>query len=444
MLRHLKLLQSLRFWILLAALLIVATLIGVDGKITRWIDGPQFVEMMDKETSKGMKFEAHYAPISRVGILGLKADSFTGTNGQKTIVSLEAHEITGWFNPMGFFLQRWQLDDLHIKNGTVMLQKTEGTPGKAKWRPWWGWFWPYRVHLEDIKVDDADALWQLEGKESGIYHAFLEVTPNGHDFEYDAKGGDFKTPMTPTLGLRHLHMLIRKPRLYCDEFLLGDDPAHPEETLRVHGDAGLQEDRSMKATADVTSLKVSPWLPEKWRDHVSGNFSGHMDYSSTGTGLETAQGQGHFSVANGVVSQLDLVKRYVALTKCPDPGDMQLKVCETDVNFMDGAMAAENIHVECPGVFRLDGDIRVSKDKTLSGVLHLGMTDPYIKWLPTAKTAIFTQDDGDYHVASIQLSGTSKKPAQDLTTRVTAEIAKSPGTGFKLFFNQVGDWFDTD
>ena len=45
-----------------------------------------------------------------------------------------------------------------------MLQKTEPTPGAPKgvpWRPWWGYFWPYRVHLADIKVDDAKILWKF-------------------------------------------------------------------------------------------------------------------------------------------------------------------------------------------------------------------------------------------------------------------------------------------
>ena len=76
-----------------------------------------------------------------------------------------------------------------------MLQETEATPGAPKgvpWPPWWALFWPYRVHLADVKVDEANILWKLQDKESGIYKTRLEVTPNGHDFEYDANGGDFK------------------------------------------------------------------------------------------------------------------------------------------------------------------------------------------------------------------------------------------------------------
>ncbi len=45
-----------------------------------------------------------------------------------------------------------------------------------------------------MKADDASILWKLKDQESGIYDTFLEITPNGRDFEYDVRGGQLKTP----------------------------------------------------------------------------------------------------------------------------------------------------------------------------------------------------------------------------------------------------------
>jgi hypothetical protein len=432
---------------ILAAVLVVIfvslVLLWANGKITAWVDGEKFRAMIDQETSKGLKLEGHYAPLTRVGWLGMRCDSFLGTKGAKTIVSIDAHQISGMFNPLGIALQRWELDNLHIHSGTVMLQKTEATPGaKPPSKPWWGWFWPYRVHLSDVKVDDADILWQLKEKESGIYHTFLEITPNGHDFEYDARGGEFKTPLTPTLQVQHVHMLIRRPKLTCTELLLGDDTAHPEEQLRAHGEAGLQDDRSIKLLVDFTSLKVPPWLPEKLQTHVLGQASGHFEYASSGTGLETGEGHGHMAIANGVLHELAAVRRYVVLTGSPDPGDLVLKVCEADLTWKQGGVSAENLNVECEGVFRLEGTLGMDRDKNLSGNLQLGLTDPYLRWLPNARQDIFSRDEGDYHFATIHFSGTVEKPAEDLSGRVTRLVEKSPKTELKLFFNEAGSWFD--
>lgn len=423
----------------------------INSKLTAWVNSNRFREMLDHETSKGLKLEGSFSPLSRVELLGLKGDAFTGTNGAKTIVSLQADGIAGTFNPLGIAFRCWEIDNIHLKSGSVMLQKTKATVGieggsssGSSSLPWWNFVWPQRIYLEDVKVDDAQILWHLRNQESGIYHTFLEIIPNGRDFEYDASGGEFKTPLTPQLELRHAHVLIRKPRLYCSDFLLGDDAAHPERGLRMEGDAGLQKDRSIKLKIDLNSLSISPWLPEKLRSHVTGQASGHLEYTSSDTGMETSQGHGTITIANATLHALPLVRHYIAVTGSPDPGDLALKVCEVDVGWKNGAIVAQNLNMECEGVFRLEGTITVAPDQSLIGELELGLTDPYLRWLPTARQTIFTRDEGPYHFATVNLSGTVKKPQQDLSTRFAKEVEKSPGLELKLFFNQAGEWFDFD
>jgi hypothetical protein len=423
------------------AVLLIGAIFAVNASITSWIEGPRFQEMLCHEISKGLKLQADCGPLQRVGLFGLKTDSFTGSNGYKTIVSLQAQDVSGTFNPLGMILRYWEIDSLHLKSGTVMLQKTEAAPGASKsapWPPWWGMIWPYRVYLDDVKVDDANILWKLNDKESGIYGTKLEITPNWKDFEYDAHDGDFKTPMTPSLKVVHAHLLIRRPRLYCSEFILGDDPVHPEEQLRMSGDAGLQDDRSMRLKIDLAGLKVAPWLPEKYRANVEGQMNGHFDYTSSGTGLETGQGTGNIEVINGILRDFEPEQKFVTITGSPDPGNLKLKVCRTNIRWEAGAVSAENLEIECENVFRVTGTIKVAADKSLSGQVELGLTEPYLRWLPTARSAIFTRHEGDYYFTTVQVSGTIRKPQQDLTPRILHEVGKSPLLALKLFFNDLG------
>lgn len=434
--------------IALGLVVVVALLLLLfNGRITTSVEGDGFRQMLDKETSKGLKFEGTYSPFSRVGFLGLKADSFEGKNGTKTMVHLTAQKISGWFNPLGIFLRRWQLEDLHIATGTVMLQKTEPTGEKPPGQPWYLFFWPNRVYLADIKVDDANVLFNLREKESGIYHAFLEITPNGRDFEYDAHGGEFRTPMSPVYTVRHVHLLIRKPRLYCQDFVLGEpntDAAHPGGELRMTGTAGLQQDRAIQVKIDLDALAVSPWLPEKWRHHMDGRIHGHLDYKSTGTGIETAEGGGTLALADGVLKSLAPIRRYVSATKSPDPGDLKLKVCQTDLKWHDGGMEANNLQIESEGVFRIVGNVALGKDKQLHGEAQVGLTAPYLAWLPTARSAIFTRREGAYFFATVHLSGTAQKPEEDLSSQLMAEVRKHPMVGVKLFFNSIGGFFNPE
>ena len=141
------------------------------------------------------------------------------------------------------------------------------------------------------------------------------------------------------------------------------------------------------------------------------------------------------NVEGAVLRNLDIIKQYVKTTGSPDPGDLHLDVCQTDVSWQQGAVTAENLKVECPGIFKLTGTVSVAKDKTLSGELRLGITDAYLKWLPRAKKEIFTDNEKGYHTTTITLSGTMGAPHQDLSSRVMKEISKSPGTVVKMFFN---------
>ena len=429
----------------LAVAVLLTASVFINERATSWAESGSFLAMLDRETSKGLKLQGSYAPLQRVGVFGMRTDSFSGTDGSKTIVSLQAQEISGTFNPLGIIFRRWEMDSVHIKSGTVMLQQTEADPDATKgvpWPPWWALFWPYGVYLTDVKIDDANILGKLRDKDSGFYGTRLEITPNGHDFEYDARGGQFKTPVTPPLELVHAHILIRKPRLYCSEFILGDDAAHPDQQVRIEGDAGLQQDRSVRLKLDVAAVRIAPWLPEKLRAHVEGQASGHFDYTSSGTGLETGQGKGKVSIANGLLRGLAPVHQYIVMTGSPDPGDLALKVCRADMRWEAGTLSAENIEVECDGVFRMTGTLTIAPDQKLSGQVEFGLTDPYLHWLPTARSAIFTRDEGPYHFTTIHFSGTAQKPEQDLSPRISREVEKSPLLALKLFFDQAGGWFD--
>jgi hypothetical protein len=432
--------RSLRLPLIGGVILIVVLAAAWAGNrfLTSAVEGPKFRASLEKETAKGMHFEsAQYAPFVRTGLFSVRSDSGEGNKGFKTIESLRGEDVSGAFNPLGVFLRRWQMQYLHFTHGVVRIQKTEGDPNAKPppGLPWYLFFWPDHVYLKDVTCDHADVLFKLKDQDSGIHDTFLEITPNGRDFEYDARGGTFTTPDTPRLNIEHIHLLVRKPRLDCQALVLGDDPAHPGEQVSVTGEAGLQQDRGIKVKADFTSLQVAPWAPEKLRPHLRGQFNGHLEYQSTGTGLETATAQGHLALANGVISNLKAIRIYIAATKSPDPGDIPLDVCETDVALDQGAVKLDKVTIESHGIFRMSGNLRVAKDKTLSGEMELGLTDEYLRWLPALEKDIFTRQDGPYHFTTIHLSGTSAKPQQDLSSRLTSELARHPFVALKLFFN---------
>jgi hypothetical protein len=154
-------------------------------------------------------------------------------------------------------------------------------------------------------------------------------------------------------------------------------------------------------------------------------------------GLETSQGKGNITVANGLLRDLAPVHQYVALTGGPDPGDLALKICHADVHWEENTVTLENIEVECKDVFRITGTIRTTKGQRLEGKFELGLTASYLSWLPTARETIFIRHEEPYYFTTVHLSGTIDNPKQDLSERLTKEVDKSPLLALKLFFRQL-------
>ncbi len=253
-------------WFRIAAvtlsLIIVATVIGVacfNPALTRYVEGDAFRKELEKQTAKGLHFpSSSFSSIRRTGFLSAAADGFEARNGRKAMTKFDAHGITARFNPLGVFLRRWQIDDLHIDGGEVGIQTYEPKPEASPAKPWFHVFLPDRVYLKRVWSEPADVTWRLREKPAGFFGTRLLITPHGRDFEYRATGGTMKMALIPDLDLRHTHMLITKTRLS----LYTLDLAFGAGTIHGKGTAGTREDKSVDFRLAFEKLPLREWVPE--------------------------------------------------------------------------------------------------------------------------------------------------------------------------------------
>ena len=160
------------------AILLILGAIGIawlNPRLTHHIESDHFRAELAKETAKGLHFPSgQYAPIHRTGFLSATSDGFRARNGCKAMKSMDAHGITARFNPLGFFLRRWQLDDVHIRSGEVEIQTYAPTPEPSPAKPWFHIFLPQRVYLKLVESEPADVTWCFRGEKGD--GAFI-----GHD-----------------------------------------------------------------------------------------------------------------------------------------------------------------------------------------------------------------------------------------------------------------------
>ncbi|MFL6514075.1 MAG: hypothetical protein ACJ8M1_03540 [Chthoniobacterales bacterium] len=430
-----------RIWtialILMVTFLIIsgATVALINPILTRYVEGPGFRAELEKETAKGLHFPtSSFGAIRRTGFVSAEADSFEAAQGRKAMTQIDAHRITGRFNPLGVLLRRWQLDELHIDRGTVGIQKYEPKPEPSPAKPWFHVFLPDRVYLKRTWSDPADITWRLQHKKGGIFGTRLLITPHGRDFIYQANGGTMQNAFSPDLPLRETRMLITHTQfqLYRLDLSSGQGAIHAE------GNAEMRGDKRIDFRFDWKQLPVRDWIPKNWEGKYNGVALGNLHWTGKDFKPDTTQLEGRLRVNDGRVNGVPFLHEVAAVTNLPDLEDLQLSECAAEVGWNEGRGELRNIAIEDRGKFRIEGTIRFDHD-SLGGMLLLGIDRRHLAWLRDPEE-IFPRVKGGYLWTTVHLSGTWQNPQQDLSPRLLAALKERPGALLGVMFRAVGTW----
>jgi hypothetical protein len=423
------------------AILLILGAIGIawlHPQLTHYVESDRFRAELEKETAKGLHFsDGHYASIHRTGFLTAASDRFQADSGHKALRAIDAHGITGTFNPWGVFFRRWQLDDVRIQSGEVEIQTYAPTPEPSPAKPWFHIFLPQRVYLKQIEANPADVTWRFRGEKGGFFGTRLEITPNGRDFNYQASGGTLKMALIPNLQLRDTHLLITKKllTLYNLDLQSGGDATG---SIHAQGTAGTSEDRSVDFNFNFERIPVKEWLPRQWREHVRGEASGKILWRGKNPKLESSTGEAMLRVDGGRIIELPFLENLAKITNERALERLTLNNCSFAVAWNYPRAEIKNIAIEEKGKFRAEGTIQVEK-KELSGAIELGVARRLLDWLPKPEEVFRHEHDG-YLWTTVHLSGTIDAPRQDLSPRIMEVLRENPGAALGLLLRQFGEW----
>jgi hypothetical protein len=429
-----------RVAVLIGAIVLVfgVTAALLNPRLTRYVESDAFRAELEKQTAKGLHFPAGtYASIRRTGLFSAASDAFRAKEGRKALTSIDAHGITARFNPLGVFLRRWQLDEVHIDGGEVGIQTYEPKPEPSPTKPWYHVFLPDRVYLRKVWSEPADVTWRFRGEKGGFFGTRLLITPYGRDFEYQATGGTMKGALIPDLSLRNTHLLITKTLLTLYTLDLAPAP-ESDGFIQAEGTAGTREDKSVNFRVKFGKMPVREWLPASWHDHVGGLAAGNVHWSGKNPKLETSQVQGSLRIEAGRLRKLPFLEKLSSITGKKSMEELELSECSADVDWNSPKIEIKNIAIEDKGKFRVEGSLSI-RQKSLGGAIQLGLAREYLEWLPHAEE-VFPTEKAGYLWTTVHLSGTIDKPEQDLSPRIIDALKESPGAFLGLVFRQLGGW----
>ncbi len=417
---------------------ILAVTVG-NQRLTAFVESEAFRRELDKQTSKGLHFQGHYETIHRTGLLTARTEGFTGKDGVKAIKAISTGEVVAKFNPWGIFQRRWQLDYIRIPSGKAEIQTYEPKPEDKPPKPWYAVFLPDRVYLKEVICESTDVTWQLRGRKAGFFQTRLLITPYGRDFEYRANGGFMKTGLVPDLTLRQTHLVITKELLTLHELELAPSPKS-DGRIRVKGQAGMRDDKSISAEMNFSGVPVDPWVPKAWAGLFQGIATGDVVWQGSDLRMESSSGRGAFRIEGGRVADAPFLEEAAAVTGRKSLEEIKLNRFSLEFEWKYPSVQIKQIDIEADGVFRLQGAVTLDEGR-LRGTLQFGATPKYLEWLPRAERVFARERDG-YLWTAVHLAGTLKDPEEDLSPRVAELLKKSPGAAIGIFIRRLGEWFE--
>jgi hypothetical protein len=417
---------------------VAGTIIFFSPLTTHYIEGDAFRVAMENETAKGLHFpRSHYSSIRRTSSLTAESESFEAINGEKALKSVEAHEITAKFDPWGVFLRQWRFNEVRVRSGETEIQIYEAKPEETARKPWFAIFLPNSVYLKRIEAEHANVTWRLRGERAGFFGTQLLITPHGSDFDYSATGGELKMAPLPQLYLRRANVLITKTRLTLYGIDLASDEKN-EGNIHGEGTSGIGKDKSIDFKANFERIGIRAWLPEKWKEHLSGSADGSVHWAGENPKLESSSGEGSLSVRDGRANNLPFLEKLAELTREKAFEHLELNDCSFNFIWRYPKIEIKDIALEEKGKFRIEGKISIDR-RELRGAIQLGVTRLYLAWLPNAEE-IFSRQRSGYLWTTVHLSGSIDQPGQDLSPRIIELFKQSPAAYLQLLFHQFEDW----
>ena len=289
------------------------TIIFFSPLATHYVEGDAFRVAMESETASGLHFPTgHYSPIRRTSILTAQAESFDASNGERALKFVDAHAITARFDPWGVLIHQWRFSEIHIESGKVEIQIYEANPEEITPKPWFAFFLPNRVYIKRIESERANVTWQFRGERAGLFGTQLLITPHGRDFDYAAAGGKLKMALLPELYLHRANVLITKALVTVSDIDLASDERN-KGSVRGRGTAGIGKDRSIAFSANFESVPIRGWLPEKWKEYLSGSACGGLHWTGVNPKLENSSGEGSLRVQDTRADNLPFLEKLAEL-----------------------------------------------------------------------------------------------------------------------------------
>lgn len=397
------------------------------GIIRNYLHGDGFRQLLSEKASKALNTKGEFSAFRWDG-LALESANFSAT-GDGAVRSLEMDGLRSEIDLGGLKKGVWQITGSKINRLNATLdfnnQKPEqeiptntiveapATPQAKREKSTSRQWLPRHVNFDQLEIADAtiDARFGENSLVADRIRVNLQTNgKQGHAMQL--QGGTIRMPSQkfPTLNLESARLKHQDERVFISELSLkSGDTTHIDATGEFDNLAGRH---SLEGT--ITGVKCSDVLNEDWIKRLSGELETSFS-ANNHNGANIARGK--IVLKNGLLTAFPALEAIANYTNTKRYHSLALNEAHSDWQWQDGRLSLENFTIASEGAIRAEGEITIDGDK-LDGTMRLGLPPSVVEKIPGASTEIFTTEERGLRWASVRISGTTKKPKEDLSSRM--------------------------
>ena len=416
-------------FLLFIALCLLSAVLGY-----RWVRGflrsDDFRVLLGNEAEKFLDAEAHFTPFEWDGWTA-RTNKFSAT-GEGKIVSLAASGLEASVDVGAVWDGVYRLEDILVRqidlkadftkksqfaDATPEVPQQEMHPSSGE-RHFWDRFLPNEFEMTGLRVSNmggsaktAQGEWLWSGSSA-------VVTPGSSHGSYDlaVTGGDIDTPLKllPNVKLKSAAARYVGDRLYLTDARL---ETLARATLGLAGDFNFSE-KSWNIKGDLAGATCEELVSADWRQRLMGELDSNFRIEKRGS--EEAEITGSLNLNRGVLTALPVLDKIAAYTGALRFRRLVLSDARVDFRKTGENLELENISLVSEGLVRITGRIYLHGDEITLGQLRVGITPGTLAHLPGAETKVFTPGEKGLLWTPVTISGSIKKPREDLSERLIA------------------------
>ena len=211
----------------------------------------------------------------------------------------------------------------------------------------------------------------------------------------------------------------------------------------------LSDGASLDAQVEWQGLTMDDWLPPKLADEFSGAIQGQARMQVQRWKMADGSFAGTVRVVDGKLSYTpfqSLLARFLA-----DRSLLELPLARASLawTWRGKRLTVSDLDFAATGHrFSVRGGFTVAPDRRLSGTLWIGTRDEYVRKMAGLGDAVFIPGRDGLRWARVTVSGTTRKPEQDLASQIIGQMGRHPtaflALGVKGISWYVGNWFGAE